>query len=237
MKVEVWSDFACPYCYIGKQRLETALEGFEHKDDVEVVFKSFELDPRAPRHVEHDVHDMLAVKYGMSRQQAIAMNQNLGDQAREAGLAFHFDTLKLTNTFDAHRLAQFAAEQGKADAMTRELFQAYFTDSKHLGDHETLADLAVKAGLDRSEVLRMLAGNGYAGQVRTDEEEAQQLGVTGVPFFVIDRKYAVSGVQPSDAFLQALKTVWNESQPQGIPVKDGSGDDPGACQDGTCSIN
>ncbi len=213
MKVEVWSDFACPFCYIGKQQLEAALDQFAHKDDVKIVYRSFELDQHAPRDVDHDVHDMLVAKYGMSRGQAIAMNEKLGNQAKEVGLSFQFDALILTNTFDAHRLAQYAAKQGKANPMAQELYRAYFTDSLHLGDHETLAELAVKVGLDREEALKVLAGTDYSAEVRADEEEASRLGVRGVPYVVIDRKYAVSGAQPSDKFLNALQTAWNESLP------------------------
>ncbi|MGG1443327.1 DsbA family oxidoreductase [Brevibacillus laterosporus] len=212
MKVEVWSDFACPFCYIGKQRIEEALDKFAHKDDVEVVFRSFELDPKAQRDVDYDVHDMLVAKYGMSRDQAIAMNENLSGKAKEVGLTFQFDTLILTNTFDAHRLAKYAFKQGKMNPMAQELFRAYFTDSRHLGDHETLVELAVKVGLDRDEALKLLAGDDYSAEVRADEEEASRLGVSGVPFFVIDRKYAVSGAQSTDMFLNALQTAWKESQ-------------------------
>ncbi|WP_373232364.1 DsbA family oxidoreductase [Cohnella sp.] len=212
MEVEVWSDFACPFCYIGKQQLETALEQFAQKDDVKVVYRSFELDPQAQRDVDHDVHDMLVAKYGMSREQAIAMNENLGSKAKEVGLSFQFDTLILTNTFDAHRLAQYAAKQDKANPMAQELFRAYFTDSRHLSDHETLAELAVQAGLDRDESLKVLAGTDYSAEVRADEDEASRLGIRGVPYFVIDRKYAVSGAQPSDKFLNALRTAWNEKR-------------------------
>jgi predicted DsbA family dithiol-disulfide isomerase len=237
MKIEVWSDFACPFCYIGKQRLENALEQFAHRDQVEVVFKSFELDPRAPQTVEHDVHHMLAAKYGMTRDKAIAMNKNLTDQAKEVGLNFHMDTMKLTNTFDAHRLTHFAAKKGKQNDIIKELFQAYFTDSLLLGDHNILADLAQKAGLNRTETLTMLAGNDYAADVRADEEEAQQLGVTGVPFFVIDRKYAVSGAQPTEVFLKTLETIWQENQPLKVIGNDGDTTDSGVCQDGTCSLN
>ncbi|MDN9008974.1 DsbA family oxidoreductase [Brevibacillus laterosporus] len=212
MKVEVWSDFACPFCYIGKQRIEAALDKFEHKDDVELVFRSFELDPKAQRDVDYDVHGMLVAKYGMSRDQAIAMNENLSSKAKEVGLTFQFDTLILTNTFDAHRLAKYAFKQGKMNPMAQELFQAYFTDSRHLGDHETLVELAVKIGLDRDEALKVLASDDYSSEVRADEEEASRLGVSGVPFFVIDRKYAVSGAQSTDVFLNALQTAWKESQ-------------------------
>lgn len=232
MKIEVWSDFACPFCYIGKQRLESALEQFVHRDNVKVEFKSFELDPRAPKMVEHDVHHMLAAKYGMTREKAIAMNKNLSDQAKEVGLTFNFDTMKLTNTFDAHRLTHYAAKEGKREEVIKELFQAYFTDSRLLGDHDTLAELAEKTGLDRNETLKMLAGNNYSAEVRADEEEAQQLGVTGVPFFVIDRKYAISGAQSSEVFLKTLETIWQETQPLRV-----IGNDAGVCQDGACSLD
>ncbi|KRF42908.1 DsbA family oxidoreductase [Paenibacillus sp. Soil787] len=234
MKVEVWSDFACPFCYIGKQRLEAAIDQFAHRDDVEVVFRSFELDPNAQRDVSYDVHDMLAAKYGMSREQAIAMNENLGNQAKEVGLAFQFDTMILTNTFDAHRLALYASKQGKMNPMTQELFRAYFTDSRHLGDHETLTEIAVKAGLDRDEALKVLTGTDYSAEVRADEE-ASRLGARGVPFFVIDRKHAVSGAQSTNMFLHALQTAWNESQPPTVQNDSGSESAPAACDDGVCA--
>lgn len=241
MKIEVWSDYACPFCYIGKERLNTALEQFEHKQNVEIVFKSFELDPQAPREVNHDVHDMLSSKYGMSREQAIQMNRNLARQAEDTGLTFALDTLKLTNTFDAHRLAQYAAQQGKMGRMAEQLFRAYFTDSQHLGDHATLLELAEKIGLDREAAAKVLAGDDFAAQVRADEDEARQLGITSVPFFVIDRKYAVSGAQSTDTFLQAVQKAWNEaSRPLHVlgGEQNGTKDDDAAahCQDGSCSV-
>jgi predicted DsbA family dithiol-disulfide isomerase len=213
VKVEIWSDFVCPFCYIGKRRFEAALERFAHKDGVEVVFRSFELDPHAPKDADHDVHDMLAMKYGMSRQQEKAMNDNVAGQAKEVGLTYRFDSMILTNTFDAHRLARFAARHGKTEEMVERLFRAYFTDSEHIGDHETLAALAAMVGLDPSETAQMLADGDYAEEVRADEEEAGRLGIRGVPFYVIDRKYAISGAQPSDMFLKALQQAWSESQP------------------------
>lgn len=235
MKVEVWSDFACPFCYIGKQRLEAALDQFAHKDDVEVVFRSFELDPHAPRDVDHDVHDMLAAKYGMSREQAIAMNGNVGFQGKEVGIEFQFDTMILTNTFDAHRLARYAMNRGKMNRMAQELFQAYFTDSRHLSDHETLAELAVKTGLDRDEVLKMLASADYSDEVRADEAEAARLGARSVPFFVIDHKHALSGAQPVNMFINALQTAWNDSQPLTVLNDAGSDSAAAVCDDGVCT--
>lgn len=237
MKVEVWSDFACPFCYIGKQRLELALEQFEQKEEVEVVFRSFELDPNSPKDLDHDVHDMLVAKYGMSREQAISMNRDLGITAKEVGLDFQFDDLILTNTFDAHRLAQYANTKGKGNIVAQELFKAYFTDSRHLGDHETLADLAEEAGLDRDEALSVLASDDYTAEVRANEAEAGQLGINAVPFFVIDRKYAVSGAQNSDMFLNALQTAWKEAHPIQVlnQVGSSSESDSAACADGICS--
>ncbi|GLX71379.1 DsbA family oxidoreductase [Paenibacillus glycanilyticus] len=236
MKVEVWSDFACPFCYIGKRRLEQALGEFEHGDQVEVEFKSFELDPNAPVEIEHDVYDYLSNKYGMSRQQAISNNVQLTEQAKTLGLDYHFDTMILTNTFDAHRLTHFAAQFGKREEMAEHLFKAYFTDSKHLGQKETLADLAAEIGLDREEALKALQEGSYKQEVRSDEQEAGQLGVRGVPFFVIDRKYAVSGAQPSEVFLQAVTKAWEESKP--LTVIGGDGETNGtdeACVDGVCA--
>lgn len=236
MKIEVWSDFACPFCYIGKRRLEGALEQFTHGDEVEVEFRSFELDPNASREVDYDVHDMLSKKYGMTREQAISNNANLAEQAGTLGLDYHMDTIKLTNTFDAHRLTHFAAQYGKREEMAERLLKAYFTDSKHLGNQETLADLAAEIGLDRNEALKTLEGASYSEEVRADEEEAGQLGVRGVPFFVIDRKYAVSGAQQSDVFLGAIQKAWDERQPFTIIGDEGDAADA-ACADGVCAPN
>ncbi|SFE82113.1 Predicted dithiol-disulfide isomerase, DsbA family [Paenibacillus algorifonticola] len=236
MKIEVWSDFACPFCFIGKQRFETALEQFANKDDVQVVFKSFEIDPQAPKSVDHDVHDMLVGKYGMNRHQAIAMNNNIGKEAEDAGLAFQFDSIQLTNTFDAHRLAKYALEQGK-ERILQDFFKAYFMEGRHLGDHETLIELAVQAGFNVDEIRHVLGGDDYAEEVRADEEKAQRLGATGVPFFVIDRKYALSGAQSSDKFLQTLTTAWKDSQLLQVlndTAKDSKSTD--TCCDGACSI-
>jgi len=210
MQIEIWSDYACPFCYIGKRRFEAALEQFAHKSEVETIFKSFELDPGAERDMGIDVHDMLAKKYGMTREQAKANGQQVAAQAASIGLTYHFDTMIMTNTFDAHRLTHFAAAHGKADAMSERLFKAYFTDSKHLGDPETLASLAAEVGLDREEAAKMLAGDTFKQEVRADEQEGAGLGVRGVPFFVIDRKYAVSGAQPTEVFLQAMEKAWGE---------------------------
>lgn len=209
MKIEIWSDFACPFCYMGKRRLERALEQFPNRTEVEIAFRSFELDPNAERETDMDVYDMLSAKYGVSRSQAISMNAQLAGQARELGLIYRFDTMILTNTFDAHRLTHWAARQGKQAEMAERLFRAHFTDSLHIGRRETLIGLAEEVGLGRDEAANMLAGEAFADAVRKDEREAAGLGIRGVPFFLIDRKYAVSGAQPVDVFLQALRKGWD----------------------------
>jgi predicted DsbA family dithiol-disulfide isomerase len=235
MKVEIWSDFVCPFCYIGKRRFEEALEQFPNKNDVEIVYRSFELDPNAQRDADHDLHDMLASKYGMSRERAIAMNNDVSGQAKSVGLTFNFKTMILTNSFDAHRLAHFAGHHGRMRDMTEKLLKAYFTDSKHLGDHEVLAALAAEVGLDQNEAAQMLAGEAYTKEVRGDEREAAQLGVRGVPFFVINRKYAISGAQSSETFLGALHKAWNEDRPLTVLNDPNSNAANAACADGVCT--
>ncbi|SEG64456.1 DsbA family oxidoreductase [Paenibacillus sp. UNC499MF] len=235
MKIEIWSDFACPFCYIGKRRFEQALEQFPHKDELEVVYRSFELDPNSPRDIGHSVHDMLSQKYGMSVEQAKTMNANVVAQAESVGLTYHMDTIVLTNTFDAHRLAHFADTHGKMHEMTERLLKAYFTDSLHLGDPAVLASLAEEVGLDKAEAERILAGDTYANEVRADEQEGAELGITGVPFFVIDRKYGISGAQPLEVFVQALEKAYGESKPLTILSGAEGGPADGACADGVCA--
>jgi predicted DsbA family dithiol-disulfide isomerase len=234
MKVEIWSDFMCPFCYIGKRRFEAALEQFSNKNEIEVVYRSFELDPNSKRDVNHDVHDLLASKYGMSRERAKEMNDNMVHQAQSVGLTYHFDTMIVTNTFDAHRLAHFAARYGKMHEMTERLLKAYFTDSKHIGDHETLANLAAEVGLDKNEAVQMLARDEFTNEVREDEQEANRLDIRGVPFFVINRKYAISGAQPSEVFLDALQKAWDEDKSLTVLTDAVSNETDAACVDGVC---
>ncbi|RFB13403.1 DsbA family oxidoreductase [Bacillus sp. HNG] len=214
MKIEVWSDFVCPFCYVGKRRLEQALEQFTHRDQVEVEFKSFELDPNAKPYSGQSIHELLASKYGTSVAQAKQMNESVGQQAADVGLNYDFDAMKHTNTFDAHRLAKFAATEGKEKEMTEILLHSYFEEGKLISDHEVLADLAESVGLDRHATLDVLKDEKkFANDVRIDESLAQQIGVTGVPFFVINQKYAISGAQPTSTFLGALQQVWTEENP------------------------
>jgi predicted DsbA family dithiol-disulfide isomerase len=236
MKIEVWSDYVCPFCYIGKRRLELALDQFPYKDQVEVEFKSFELDPNSPQKIDLSIHEVLAQKYGMTIEKAKEANQGVGQQAATVGLTFNFDEMKPTNTFDAHRLAKFAKTQGKEPAVSEKLLKAYFTDSKHIGEFETLADIAEAAGLNRQEVLKVLHDkNAFASEVRKDESLAQQYGVRGVPYFVINQKYAISGAQPTETFMGALQKVWEEESPTPV-LQDLSTDEDVSCADGNCAI-
>jgi predicted DsbA family dithiol-disulfide isomerase len=210
MEVEIWSDFACPFCYIGKRRFENALAKFPHRDRVEVVYRSFELDPQMPKQLPYDVYDMLSNKYGMSRQQAIAGNESLTKQAAADGLDFQFDGLVLANTFDAHRLRHFAEQHGKGLEISDLLYRAYFSENKALSDHDTLADIAAEAGLNREEAIAMLAGDQFSDLVRNEEAASQDLGIRGVPFYAIDRKFSLSGAQSEEVFSQALQQAWDD---------------------------
>ncbi|MDT9726219.1 DsbA family oxidoreductase [Xylanibacillus composti] len=211
MQVEIWWDIMCPFCYIGKTRFEAALKQFPKRESVTVIYRSYELDPRAERDIDQDVHDMLAAKYGMSREQAKSMNDNVAQMAKEVGLAFDFDGMVLTNTFDAHRMIHWASTQGKQAEMADRLFQAYFTEAKHVGEPAQLAALAGEIGLDAEAAAAMLAGSDFADAVRADEHAAQQLGVRGVPFFLLNRKLAVTGAQSVDVFLDALQQSSGEA--------------------------
>ncbi len=233
MKVEIWSDYQCPFCYIGKRRLEKALNQFAQGDQVEVEFKSFELQPDAERDSQMSQNEMLMKKYNMSEEQVRASNDNLTAQAKAEGLGFHLDQTILTNTFDAHRLTQFAEAKGKGKEMTERLFYAHFTEAKHVGDRKTLVTLAEEVGLDKKETEDMLESNLYTAEVRTDEQEGSLLGVRGVPFFVINRKYGISGAQPTEVFLQTLQKVWTEENP--LQMINESEEAEG-CSDGSCTI-
>lgn len=236
MKIEVWSDYVCPFCYIGKRRLEKALEQFPNRDAVHVEFKSFELDPNAETYSEKSINESLAEKYGMSVEQAKQNNVQLAMQAAQEGLTFNFDTMKPTNTFDAHRLAKFAKTKGKDQELTERLLHAYFTETKNVGDHETLATLAEEVGIDRDEALNVLNHqDDYANEVRQDLALARQYGVTGVPFFVINDKYAISGAQPLETFVSALEKVWEEESAK-PKFESLDGADGAVCADGSCDV-
>jgi predicted DsbA family dithiol-disulfide isomerase len=208
LQVEIWSDVVCPWCAIGRARFLSALERFEHADAVDVRVRAFELDPAAPRTAEGTAAERLAAKYGTSLEQARAMHANVTALAAEEGFAFDYDRARPGNTFDAHRLLQLAWERGVQPQVKDRLLRAYFEEGEAIGDPETLARLAAEAGLDPGEVRSVLAGDAYAEQVREDEALARGFGITGVPFFVLDRRLGVSGAQSSDLLLEALRQAW-----------------------------
>jgi predicted DsbA family dithiol-disulfide isomerase len=210
LTVDVWSDVVCPWCYIGKRRFEAALEGFEHRDDVTVLWHSFELDPEAPPVAEGRSAERLAAKYGMSVEEASARQAEITALAAQDGLTYDLAESRGGNTFDAHRLIHLAAEHGLGDAVMERLMNAYFSEREAIGDPDTLQRLAVEAGLPAEEVREVLEGERYADAVRADERAATQIGVRGVPFFVLGRKYGVSGAQPAEVLLQALQQAWDE---------------------------
>ncbi|WP_277871511.1 DsbA family oxidoreductase [Paraliobacillus zengyii] len=195
---------------MGKKHLEDALKKIDHP--IEVTYRSFELDPTSERDIKENMYEMLAKKYGMTIEQAKANSQNMVKMAKEAGLDYHLDTLILTNTFDAHRLAVFAKKHGLMKEMTERILHAYFTESKHIGDHNTLTELAVEVGLDRELVTNMLASDEMKVEVRADEQQATAYGINGVPFFLIENKYALNGAQPTEAFVQAIEKVIAENE-------------------------
>jgi predicted DsbA family dithiol-disulfide isomerase len=210
MEVDIWSDIACPWCYIGKRRFEQALGEFEHSDDVRVTWHSFELDPNAPAQRDGDLAGLLAAKYGMSVEQARASQEQLTQTAAAVGLEFRFDIARSGLTFDGHRLIHMAATHGRADAMKERLLRAYFTEGELIADHETLVRLASEVGISKLETRTVLAGERYADAVRADEAIAQQLGITAVPTFVVNRKLAMSGANPPDQLLALLRQGWEQ---------------------------
>ncbi|MEY2514212.1 MAG: hypothetical protein QOJ89_1570 [bacterium] len=228
MHVEIWSDIACPWCYVGKRRFEAALAKFEHRDAVQVTWRSFELDPTAPRERGHDGATHLAEKYGVSRDEALAMQQRMTDTAAGEGLDFRFDLARGANTFDAHRVIHLAAAHGLQDAMKERIMRAYLTEGELISDHAVLQRLAVDVGLPVDDARAVLAGDAYADAVRDDERVAAGLGIHAVPFFVVDRRVGASGAQPPAVLLELLRQSWPQEQPVEV-VADGASCGPDGC--------
>ena len=205
MKIEIWSDVICPWCYIGKRRFEMALANFAQRDDVQVIWRSFELDTQAPRQRPGTLVEMLAHKYGVSLQEAAAMNARVSGIAKEVGLEYHLENARPGNTFDAHRLLHFAVSRQLGDRATERLMHAYFSEALPVGDRAALSRLAPEFGIAENEALAMLERDAYADAVRADEERAATFGINGVPFFVFDEKSGVSGAQPVEVFVEALQ--------------------------------
>jgi predicted DsbA family dithiol-disulfide isomerase len=212
MQVEIWSDLVCPWCYLGKRRFERALESFGHRDEVTVVYRSFELDPSAPAGVTTPTVERLADKYGMTAQQAGDAQQQMEQRAAQDGLEFRMNGLRSGNTRDAHRLLHLAKAHGVQAELAERLHRAYFTEQASIFDHSSLTELAVEAGLDRDDVTRVLASQEYGDAVDTDEEMARALGANGVPLFIIDRRYGISGAQPPEVIAQVLDQAWADAR-------------------------
>jgi predicted DsbA family dithiol-disulfide isomerase len=216
MQIEIWSDVVCPWCYIGKRRLEKALDSFEHADDVEIVWRSFELDPSAPKEPVETVAEALGRKYGGGPEAGTQMVDRVEAVAAEEGLLFrHHQSLRV-NTVDAHRVLHLALETGGPALQGRlkeALLAAYFVETENVADHDTLSRIAAGVGLDEVRVKEVLTGDEYADAVEADVREAVSLGATGVPFYVVDRKYGIAGAQPGEVFAQVLEKAWAESHP------------------------
>lgn len=218
MKVEIWSDVVCPFCYIGKRKFEKALGQFAHQGEVEVEWKSFQLTPNFVPVPGESIHASLAKKKGVPEAEGRRMNDYMAQVAQEVGLDYQFDKAIPANTFLAHQLIHFGKQQGRQDATKERLMAAYYLEGQDLNDLNTLLRLGAEAGLDPTAARQALEAGTYANAVRRDEYEAQQVGVQGVPFFVFDNKYAVSGAQPSEVFAQVLDQVWAEAHPRAAPA-------------------
>ena len=226
MKIEVWSDVVCPWCYIGKRRLETALERFPHRDEVEVVWRSFQLDPSAPEGRTHPTLPALAARYGTSVEQMRERMAQVEELAAAEGLKYALADGVSGNTELAHELLHLAAERGRGGEAKERLLRAYFEEGRSVFDVEALVPLAVEVGLDEAEVRAALTDRRYRAAVREDAATAQAFGATGVPFFVVDRKYGASRAQPAELLLQILERAWADAHPViTVPAADGCTDD------------
>jgi predicted DsbA family dithiol-disulfide isomerase len=231
LRIDVWSDIACPWCYVGKRHLEQALETFPHKADVEIVWRAFELDPSAPkvRDASQSYAERIAKKYGKRVPEAQAMIDRMVGVAATNGLDFRFDRAQSGNTFDAHRLLHLAHERGVQDALKERLMRAYFTEGEAVGEPEVLVRLGAEAGLDAAEVREVLASDRYTSEVRQDEAMAGELGIHGVPFFVLDGRLGVSGAQPADVLRGALDKAWADKKPAVEQFAEGAVCGPDGC--------
>ncbi len=232
MKIEIWSDVVCPWCYIGKRRIEDALAEFAHADEVEVHWRSYLLDPGAPTEPTENASEMIARKYGQSPAGAQQMQDRVEAVAAEAGLIFRLSQTLHLNTVDAHRLIHLAHQQGGNDlqgSVKEALLSAYFTEARNVADHAVLREVGVAAGLDAARVDEVLGSREFESDVHADIEQAQAYGATGVPFFVIDRAYGVSGAQPAEAFTQVLERAWSESHPLVEVLATGEACGPDGC--------
>ena len=212
MKVEIWSDVMCPFCYIGKRKFETALNSLSRKDDVEVIWHSYQLNPKQKAESDMDVYSYLAELKGQTREWSVMVHDNMTKAASLIGLDYHFEKARIANSFDAHRVIQLAKKYNMTNELEERFFKAYFTEGELMSDHATLIRLATEAELPKEEVIQVLKTDQYSSEVNSDVAEARQLGVRGVPFFIMDRKYAISGAQDSVVFKETLQKALDEFQ-------------------------
>jgi protein disulfide-isomerase len=213
MKVEIWSDIVCPFCYIGKRHFESALKSFENANDVEIIWRSYQLDPEMPKQTnKQNVYEYLASRKGISVEQSKAMHDNVVKMASNTGLNYNFDKAVVANSYDAHRLIQLAKSKNLGDAAEESLFKAYFINGKDIADHNTLISLGREIGLEENLVKAMLESDQFSDEVDSEMYDATQVGVTGVPFFVFDDRFAVSGAQPVSVFLQTLQKAYKSQK-------------------------
>lgn len=231
MKIEIWSDFSCPFCYIGKKRFEQALSMFEHKEEVSVVFKAYQLDPQAEKQTSENAYELFSKSHQITVSETKKKFSAVSESAKTVGLTFNYDIVKMTNTYDAHRLAKWAFQYGLDQVLTERLMKAYFSEGANLADHETLVALASECGLNKDEAALVLSENRFASNVKDDIFEAKKIGVQGVPFFVVNRKYGISGAQQTDYFLAALEQIWDEEH--GLIDLSDEGE---SCSDGSCCL-
>ena len=234
MKIEIWSDVMCPFCYIGKRNFETALEQFADKNHVEVIWKSFQLDPEIPEIADESYLNYLVKRKGMSADQVKGMLDNVTQSARQVGLEYNFDKSVMVNSLNAHKLLQFANTKGLGDQLEERLFRAFFTEGKNIADKAELTQLGKEVGLDEKELQTAFTDDNYAYLVSQDIAEARQIGVRGVPFFAFDRKQAISGAQPPQAFLETLEKSFSEWRKLNPETKLDISEGPSCTIDGIC---
>lgn len=237
VKIEIWSDYVCPFCYIGKRSLEQAVDGFKHKENIVIEYKSYELDPNAEKSLGVPMKELFAKKYNISVDKAKQMNKKISDQAKELGLDYDFDLMQHTNSFDAHRLTKFAIKEGKGNELVERLLKAYFEEGKLISNHSTLIEVAQDVGLNGEKARTILDSCKYTLHVRDDQDQALQMGVEGVPFFVFNETYALSGVQSIEVFMEVLDKVWEEESLQSIQELHPKNAGTSFCTDEGCQID